>query len=121
MPQAVLAVGAAFVGAALVNRRPPAHVVTGRLLTTATGFGLSAFLAPTSPPLLVATMLGPVPPGAGTAPALRNDIIMSSVKAERAGQAVATSATAYEVGMALSASYESACSSGARAPSSTEE
>lgn len=48
-------------------------------------------------------MPGPVSPGAGAAPALRNDIIMSSVKAERAGQATATSATAYEVGTTLGA------------------
>lgn len=96
MPQAVLAAGAAFVGAALVKRHPPAHVVTGGLLTTATGFGLTVFPAPTSPPLLVATVLGLISPGAGMAPALSNDITMSSVKPERAEQAAATSETAYE-------------------------
>ncbi|MFD6656078.1 hypothetical protein ACFWEB_13115 [Streptomyces parvus] len=44
MPQAILA-AAAFVGAALVKRHPPAHVITGGLLTTATGFGLAVFPA----------------------------------------------------------------------------
>ncbi|MGW4840284.1 MFS transporter [Streptomyces globisporus] len=101
MPQAILAAGAAFVGAALVKRYPPAHVITGGLLTTATGFGLTVFLAPASPPLLVATMLGLVSLGAGMALALSNDIIMSSVRPERAGQAAATSETAYEVGTTL--------------------
>ncbi|WP_181007985.1 MULTISPECIES: MFS transporter [unclassified Streptomyces] len=101
MPQAVLAAGAAFVGAALVKRHPPAHVVTGGLLTTATGFGLTVFLTPTSPPLLVAAVLGLVSLGAGMALALSNDIIMSSVRPERAGQAAATSETAYEVGTTL--------------------
>ncbi|RUP66144.1 Antiseptic resistance protein [Streptomyces sp. NP10] len=101
MPQAILAAAAAFVGAALVKRYPPAHVITGGLLTTATGFGLTVFLAPASPPLLVATMLGLVSLGAGLALALSNDIIMSSVRPERAGQAAATSETAYEVGTTL--------------------
>ncbi|MFF8963139.1 MFS transporter [Streptomyces globisporus] len=107
MPQAILAAAAAFVGAALVKRYPPAHVITGGLLTTATGFGLTVFLAPASPPLLVATMLGLVSLGAGMALALAlalalsNDIIMSSVRPERAGQAAATSETAYEVGTTL--------------------
>ncbi|MET8730543.1 hypothetical protein ABZV81_25660 [Streptomyces parvus] len=44
-PQAILAAAAAFVGAALVKRYPPAHVITGGLLTTATGFGPAVFPA----------------------------------------------------------------------------
>ncbi|MFB6667098.1 hypothetical protein [Streptomyces parvus] len=45
MPQAILAAADAFVGAALVKRHPPAHVITGGLLTTATGFGPAVFPA----------------------------------------------------------------------------
>ncbi|MER7805455.1 MFS transporter [Streptomyces parvulus] len=101
MPQAAFAAAAAFVGAAMVKRFPPAHIITSGLLMTAAGFGLTVFLTPTSPPLLVATTLALVSLGAGMALTLSNDIIMSSVKPERAGQAAATSETAYEIGTTL--------------------
>ncbi|MEV1049058.1 MFS transporter [Streptomyces sp. NPDC049916] len=101
MPQAVLAAAAAFVAAALVKRFLPAYVITGGLLITAAGFGLTFLLSPTSPPVQIAATLALVSLGAGMALALSNDIIMSSVKPERAGQAAAISETAYELGATL--------------------
>jgi MFS transporter, DHA2 family, multidrug resistance protein len=101
MPQAILAATAAFVAAVLVKRVLPAYVITSGLLIAATGFGVTIFLSPTSSPALIATSLALVSLGAGMGLALSNDIIMSSVKPERAGQAAATSETAYEIGTTL--------------------
>lgn len=101
VPQAILAAAAAFVSAALVKRFLPAYVITCGLLITAAGFGLTVLLSPTSPPVQIATTLALVSLGAGMALALSNDIIMSSVKPERAGQAAAISETAYELGTTL--------------------
>lgn len=101
LPQAFLAATAGFVGAALVQRVLPARVIAGGLLIAAAGFALTAFLSPDSSPLLVTASLSLVSFGAGMALALSNDIIMSSVRPERAGQAAATSETAYEVGTTL--------------------
>ncbi|MET7950124.1 MFS transporter [Micromonospora sp. NPDC005324] len=101
MPQAVMAAVAAVLAAALVKRFLPAYVITAGLLIAAVGFGLTIFLTPTSSPALVATSLALVALGAGTSLTLSNDIIMSSVRPERAGQAAATSETAYEIGTTL--------------------
>lgn len=101
IPQAVLAAVAAFVAAALVKRVLPAYVIAAGLLIATIGFGLTWFLSPTSSPVLIASALALVSLGAGMALALSNDIIMSSVKPERAGQAAATSETAYEIGTTL--------------------
>ncbi|MFI7024229.1 MFS transporter [Micromonospora sp. NPDC049900] len=101
LPQAVLAGTAGFVAAALVRRILPAYVITTGLLIAAVGFGLTAYLEPTSSPALVATSLTLVSFGAGIGLTLSNDIIMSSIKPERAGQAAATSETAYEIGTTL--------------------
>lgn len=101
IPQAVLAATAAFLAAVLVKRFLAAHVVSVGLLIAAVGFGLTIFLSPTSSPALIATSLALVSLGAGMGLALSNDIIMSSVKPERAGQAAATSETAYEIGTTL--------------------
>ncbi|MFI6785534.1 hypothetical protein [Micromonospora sp. NPDC050276] len=79
----------------------PAYVITAGLLIAAIGFGLTNFLSPTSSPALIAASLALVSLGAGMGLALSNDIIMSSVKPERAGQAAATSETAYEIGTTL--------------------
>lgn len=101
IPQAVLAAFAAFVAAALVKRVLPAYVIAAGLLIATVGFGLTLFLSPSSSPALISASLALVSLGAGMALALSNDIIMSSVKPERAGQAAATSETAYEVGTTL--------------------
>lgn len=101
LPQAILAAVAAFVAAALVKRFLPAYVIAVGLLIAALGFGLTIFLTPTSSPALIAACLALVALGAGMGLALSNDIIMSSVKPERAGQAAATSETAYEIGTTL--------------------
>lgn len=101
IPQAVLAATAAFAAAALVKRVLPAYVIAAGLLIAAGGFGLTLFLSPTSSPALISASLALVSLGAGMALALSNDIIMSSVKPERAGQAAATSETAYELGTTL--------------------
>lgn len=101
IPQAILAATAAFAAAVLVKRVLPAYVITTGLLIAALGFVLTIFLSPTSSPALIATCLALVSLGAGMGLALSNDIIMSSVRPERAGQAAATSETAYEVGTTL--------------------
>ncbi|GAB3839170.1 MFS transporter [Kribbella italica] len=101
LPQAIVAATAGFVAASLVRRILPAYVITAGLLIAATGFLLTIFLTPTSSPALTATSLALVSLGAGMGLGLSNDIIMSSVKPERAGQAAATSETAYELGTTL--------------------
>ncbi|WP_152190228.1 MFS transporter [Georgenia satyanarayanai] len=101
IPQAVLAATAAFAAAVLVKRFLPAYVMASGLVIAAVGFSLTIFLTPTSSPLLIATALALVALGAGVGLALSNDIIMSSVKPDRAGQAAATSETAYELGTTL--------------------
>lgn len=101
IPQAILAAVAAFAAAALVKRFLAAYVITAGLVIAAVGFALTILLSPTSPPALIATCLALVSLGAGVGLALSNDIIMSSVKPERAGQAAATSETAYELGTTL--------------------
>jgi DHA2 family multidrug resistance protein-like MFS transporter len=101
IPQAVLAALAAFLATVLVRRVLPAYVIAAGLLIASTGFGLTVFLSPTSSPALISTSLALVALGAGMALALSNDIIMSSVQPERAGQAAATSETAYELGTTL--------------------
>jgi MFS transporter, DHA2 family, multidrug resistance protein len=101
IPQAVLAATAAFAAAMLVKRFLPAYVITVGLVIAAAGFGLTIFLSPTSSPALIAASLALVSLGAGMGLALSNDIIMSSVTPERAGQAAATSETAYEIGTTL--------------------
>lgn len=101
IPQAVLAAAAAFAAAMLVRRFLPAYVIAVGLLIAASGFLLTLLLSPDSSPVLIATSLSLVALGAGMGLALSNDIIMSSVPPERAGQAAATSETAYEIGTTL--------------------
>lgn len=101
IPQAFFAATAAFLAAVLVKRVLPAYVIATGLLVSALGFGLTVFLSPTSSPILIAAALALVSLGAGMGLALSNDIIMSSVPPERAGQAAATSETAYELGTTL--------------------
>jgi MFS transporter, DHA2 family, multidrug resistance protein len=101
IPQAFFAATAAFLAAVLVKRILPAYVISAGLLISAVGFGLTNFLTPTSSPVLIAAALALVSLGAGIGLALSNDIIMSSVTPERAGQAAATSETAYEIGTTL--------------------
>jgi DHA2 family multidrug resistance protein-like MFS transporter len=97
----VFAAFAGFGAALLAKRILPAYIITAGLLIAASGFGLTIFLTPTSSPALIAASLALVSLGAGIGLALSNDIIMSSVRPERAGQAAATSETAYELGTTL--------------------
>ena len=101
LPQAIIAATTGFVAAILVKRVLPAYVIAAGLAVAALGFALTIFLTPTSSPALTATSLALVSLGAGTGLGLSNDIIMSSVRPERAGQAAATSETAYELGTTL--------------------
>lgn len=101
IPQAVCAAGAGFVAALLAKRILPAYVITGGLLTAVAGFSLTLLLQPDSSPALVSALLALVAFGAGTGLTLSNDIIMSSVPPERAGQASATSETGYEIGTTM--------------------
>lgn len=101
LPQAALAATSSFVAAALVKRIPAAVLVAGGVTVAGIGFGMLVLLTTSSHPLIVAIALCLVSLGAGTGMTLTNDIIMSSVPPERAGQAAATSETAYELGTAL--------------------
>lgn len=101
IPQAIAAATAAFAAAMLAMRFLPAYVIAVGILIAAVGFSLTMFLSPSSSPALIAGALALVALGAGVGLALSNDIIMSSVRPERAGQAAATSETAYELGTTL--------------------
>lgn len=101
VPQAVLAATAGFLAAALARRFLPAYIIILGLMVSVTGFGLTVLLSPSSSPALVATLLALVALGAGMGLTLSNDIIMSSVPPERAGQAAATSETGYEIGTTM--------------------
>lgn len=101
IPQAIFAAIAAFLATVLVKRVLPAYVIATGLVIAAAGFSLTLLLSPSSSPALIAGSLALVSLGAGMALSLSNDIIMSSVTPERAGQAAATSETAYELGTTL--------------------
>jgi MFS transporter, DHA2 family, multidrug resistance protein len=101
LPQAAIAAVAAFIAAALVKRIAPVVVVSIGLGVATTGFLVLLSLTPHSHPAVVAAALCLISLGAGVGMTLTNDIIMSSVPPERAGQAAATSETAYELGTTL--------------------
>lgn len=101
IPQAFFAATAAFLAATLVKRILPAYVIAAGLVIASLGFGLTLLLSPESSPALIAAALALVSLGAGMGLSLSNDIILSSVAPERAGQAAATSETAYELGTTL--------------------
>lgn len=101
IPQAVCAAGAGFVAAMLAKRVLPAYVIAAGLLIAVAGFSLTVLLQPDSSPVLVSGLLALVAFGSGMGLTLSNDIIMSSVPPERAGQASATSETGYEIGTTM--------------------
>ncbi|MEV7007293.1 MFS transporter [Streptosporangium sp. NPDC051022] len=101
LPQAAVSAVAGFIAAALVRRIPASVLVAAGILVTAAGFSMLLGLTPGSGAAPVAIALCLVGLGAGVGMTLTNDIIMSSVRGEHAGQAAAISETAYEMGTAL--------------------
>ncbi|MFF4414409.1 MFS transporter [Streptosporangium sp. NPDC001559] len=101
LPQAAVSAIAGFLAAALIKKIPASILVSAGGVITAAGFGMLLFLTPQTPPSVIAISLCLVGLGAGVGLTLTNDIIMSSVRPEHAGQAAAVSETAYEVGTAL--------------------
>lgn len=101
IPQAIFAATAGFIAASLARHFLPAYIIVSGLMIAVIGFGLTLLLSPSSSPWLIATLLSLVALGAGMGLTLSNDIIMSSVKPEHAGQAAATSETGYEVGTTM--------------------
>lgn len=101
IPQAVCAAGAGFVAAMLAKRVLPAYVIAAGLLIAVAGFSLTVLLQQDSSPVLVSGLLALVAFGSGVGLTLSNDIIMSSVPPERAGEASATSETGYEIGTTM--------------------
>lgn len=101
LPQAAVSACAGFIAAALVKRFPTALIVALGGLITAGGFAMLLRLTPDTPPWMIAITLCLVGLGAGVGMTLTNDLIMSSVRPEQAGQAAAISETAYELGTAF--------------------
>ena len=101
LPEAVVSGVAGFVAAALVKRVAPAVLISAGAVVVAGGFALLLTLTPFSSPAVIAVALCLIGLGAGVGLTLTNDIIMSSVRGENAGQAAAVSETAYELGTAL--------------------
>ncbi|MDR6865655.1 DHA2 family multidrug resistance protein-like MFS transporter [Microbacterium resistens] len=101
LPEAAVSATAGFIAAALVKRVPASVLVAVGAVVTAGGFALLLTLTPHTSPVVIAVSLCLVGLGAGVGLTLTNDIIMSSVRSENAGQAAAVSETAYELGTAL--------------------
>jgi DHA2 family multidrug resistance protein-like MFS transporter len=85
----------------LVRRVGPRVIITGGLLISAAGYGAVVFGAQqgSTMALLLAFVLLSL--GIGAAETISNDVILSSVPADKAGAASAISETAYELGAVL--------------------
>ena len=101
LPQAAVSAVAGFIAVALVKRFPTALIVAAGVLITAAGFATMLTLTPDTPPWQIAIALCLVGLGAGVGMTLTNDLIMSSVRPEKSGQAAAISQVAYELGTAF--------------------
>lgn len=101
LPQAGVTAVAGFIAAALAKRVPTSVLVATGGCVTASGFALLMTISPQTEPWLIAIALCLVGLGAGVAMTLTNDLIMSSVRPEKAGQAAAISESAYELGTAF--------------------
>ncbi|WP_166865442.1 MFS transporter [Salinibacterium sp. ZJ70] len=101
LPQMVVSAASGFFAAWVVRKLPTALLVSLGTLAAAGGFFALIGLSTTTDPLMIALALCLIALGVGIATTLTHDIIMSSVPAERSGQAAAISETAYELGTAL--------------------
>lgn len=101
LPGLVVTVVAGLLVVKVVRRVSPGRIVVAGLLLNAVGYGLVMVSgqAGSDLGLLVAFVL--LGAGVGGAETISNDLILSSVPAEKAGAASAISETAYEVGSVL--------------------
>jgi DHA2 family multidrug resistance protein-like MFS transporter len=92
----------AGLGVVRVVRHAPAHrVVAGALLLSATGYLVVALWGGSGALLPLVVAFAVLSVGIGAAETISNDLIVSSVRAEKAGAASAISETAYELGAVL--------------------
>lgn len=101
LPAAVGAVLGGLLAAPLVARTSSRVVVSGGLGLVAVGLGSLLFLSLETPYVPIGVVLLVFGFGAGLAMTVTAEVIMSSVRKEKAGAASAVSETAYELGGAL--------------------
>ena len=101
LPGLVVMIVAGLAVVRVVRRVRPAHVVAVALLFSAAGYAIVAAGAGRSALVLLVVAFVVLSLGVGAAETVSNDLIVSSVPAERAGAASAISETAYEVGAVL--------------------
>jgi len=101
LPGLIVTMVAGLAMVPLVRRVGPRVIITGGLLISAAGYGAVVFGAQqgSTAALLLAFVLLSL--GIGAAETISNDVILSSVPADRAGAASAISETAYELGAVL--------------------
>ncbi|MBD5787902.1 MFS transporter [Cellulosimicrobium terreum] len=101
LPGLAVMITAGLLVVRVVRRVRPAHVVAVALLFSATGYALVALGGGSSGLGLLVVAFAVLSLGVGAAETVSNDLIVSSVPAEKAGAASAISETAYEVGAVL--------------------
>ncbi|OLT54065.1 MFS transporter [Cellulosimicrobium sp. CUA-896] len=101
LPGLAVMVAAGLLVVRVVRHVRPAHVVAVALLFSAAGYAVVAVGAGESTLVLLVAAFVVLSLGVGAAETVSNDLIVSSVPAEKAGAASAISETAYEVGAVL--------------------
>lgn len=101
VPGLLVTVVAGLLVVKLAQHLQPAVIITGGLLLNVVGYTLIAFTGQQGSDLglIIAFMI--LGAGIGAAETISNDLILSSVPAEKAGSASAISETAYETGAVL--------------------
>ncbi|GAB3255030.1 MFS transporter [Arthrobacter pigmenti] len=101
LPGLAMTIVAGLAVVPVVRRIRPVYVVAGGLMLNAAGYAVVALVGHTGD--IVGILAGFVLLGAGvgSAETISNDLILSSVPAEKAGAASAISETAYELGAVL--------------------
>ncbi|MDO8145375.1 MFS transporter [Isoptericola sp. 178] len=101
VPGTVTTVAAGLSVVRLVRRVRPAVIVASGLAVSATGYLVTALVAGRGEAGWIALAFVVLALGVGMAETISNDLIVSSVPAEKAGAASAISETAYELGAVL--------------------
>jgi len=101
LPGTVAMVVAGLTVVRVVRRVRPARVVAAGLAVSATGYLLTALVAGRGEAVWVGVAFVALSLGIGMAETISNDLIVSTVPAEKAGAASAISETAYEGGSVL--------------------
>ena len=101
LPGLVVTIVAGLAVVPLVRKVSPRTVVAGGLLVSAAGYGAVLLGAHDESPFALALAFVMLSLGIGAAETISNDVIISSVPADKAGAASAISETAYEIGAVL--------------------